>query len=206
MLDASDFVLRNHFRFFVVKELVNLMAFWSPFFSFSMAVCVKEKSLANRMEANVTWTKSTSSSCTVHLLVMSAMRSSTCCFWIDFGFRCWIHISFNHEFFWWVHDVAEYQWMNACCLLPFPFMFHRSNHPGADSISYHSSQMFVTPNDVWSAEWRGLCTSYQITFGNWEKLNIVHIKPLDKDTSWNIVVLYSLSQCLVGKLSRKLFP
>jgi len=87
MLDASDFVLRNHFRFFVVKELVHLMAFWSPFFSFSMAVGVKEKSLANRMEANVTWTKSTSSSCTVHLWVMSAMCSSTYCFWIDFGFR-----------------------------------------------------------------------------------------------------------------------
>ena len=113
--------------------------------------------------------------------------------------------SFNHEFFWWVHDVAEYQWMNACCRLTPSSMFHRSNHRGVDSISYHSSHMFVTPNDVWSADWLGFCTSYQIESGNWEKLNIVHIKPLDEDKSWNIVILFSLSQCLVGKLSRNFF-
>lgn len=113
--------------------------------------------------------------------------------------------SFNHEFF--CEFMTRRISMNECLLPPdsFPFMFHRSNHPGVDSISYPLSHMFVTPNDVWSADWLGFCTSYQIESGNWEKQKIVHIKPLDEDKSWNIVILFSLSQCLVGKTKPQTF-
>ena len=163
MLDASDFVLRNHFRFFVVQELVHLMAFWSPFFSFSMAVGVKEKSLANRMEANVTWTKSTSSSYTVHLWVMSAMCSSTYCLldWFWFQMMNWPIVSTMSSFDEFMTSQNINEWM---LVASFPSLSCFIDQTILESIAYptNSSQMFVTPNDVWSAEWRGLCTSYQI--------------------------------------------